>query len=765
MPTPNKDESKEKFISRCIPYVMKEGKDKDQATAMCYSIWKDKGKKKEMLPLFPVVKTKESDDDEDSYTFIAASTLPDRVREVLPDGTKIEGEVLSKNVLDKFAGFINDKSKFGGKYGSYRTVSLFHDRVYAGDPLREEAGFVVPGTGKVLELEDYPGNYGLFTKVKVNKMYNPPPEYSDYTPEKIEYKINNYALGLSLEYDNLPEQEKLVQTKEGIYRFIMDSDDFRGFGFARPNVIGNTTAVRVKEIYPQMGDSMTEENNPPEKKEENKEEGEAKIKEQLADANAKVKELQEQLSSTKEDGEKAKLKEQIDGMETKMKELKLQNDETAAKIKESIELAFSGVNFQKPARLAEDDKTAKVKEAYGCVEKKDWVKFKEISDNKIEEHGAKIKEMLSQHGDGFDFEKWQTLKVKCAGSRMIVVPSAKTKDTLDSSDMAESDYYQTNAMFADRYVAGITETFLREDSLLTAMPKEQHIGGNDKYQWRLWKTLDTVTGDSTLSVNPDVTSVATKQYDFEKMETRICEYRQGVEVSDFAQHHSMAAIGDLLNKEIQRAASAVTESMNADLFKPKVDDTTGWYGFNGLIGVADSATYTSMYGKTRSSTNRLLDDTTANTYVSTSEGIEVEKVREGYEKVLAHGSNLADLVILIHPTQSRKLFNSEDAAIRNNILTMAGAPPSWGFNRATIPHLDGIPMIRDYRCESSAAAADMFAVVDLSADKGFNLVVSRPLGIRGLAKVGLSEKAYVNFWGCTVYKAPRNVFVHDSLST
>jgi hypothetical protein len=74
-------------------------------------------------------------------------------------------------------------------------------------------------------------------------------------------------------------------------------------------------------------------------------------------------------------------------------------------------------------------------------------------------------------------------------------------------------------------------------------------------------------------------------------------------------------------------------------------------------------------------------------------------------------------------------------------------------------------MIRDYRCESSAAAADMFAVVDLSNDKGFNLVVSKPLGARGLAKVGTSEAAYVSFWGCTVYKSPRNVFVHTGLST
>jgi len=40
MPEPRKDETKENFISRCIPYVVKEGRKQDQAAAICYSIWK-----------------------------------------------------------------------------------------------------------------------------------------------------------------------------------------------------------------------------------------------------------------------------------------------------------------------------------------------------------------------------------------------------------------------------------------------------------------------------------------------------------------------------------------------------------------------------------------------------------------------------------------------------------------------------------------------------------------------------------------------------
>jgi hypothetical protein len=41
MPYPKKGEKKEDYISRCIPYVLKEGTadDKQQAAVICYSLW------------------------------------------------------------------------------------------------------------------------------------------------------------------------------------------------------------------------------------------------------------------------------------------------------------------------------------------------------------------------------------------------------------------------------------------------------------------------------------------------------------------------------------------------------------------------------------------------------------------------------------------------------------------------------------------------------------------------------------------------------
>ena len=201
---------------------------------------------KQTTAMFTFVKSKELEDSE-IYTFVGANTLPDRVPNQAKGGEEVEGEILSKHVLDKISGFINNEAQLGGKYGSYRTISLFHDRVQTGNYKLEEAGFVVPGSAIVKEMNSFPGNFELVVDVEVNKHYEPT-LYPDYTPEKIDYKIKKGALGLSIEYNNEPHQERIVEIDGKKYNYVLDTDDFRGFGFARANLIGNPGAVRVKEI-------------------------------------------------------------------------------------------------------------------------------------------------------------------------------------------------------------------------------------------------------------------------------------------------------------------------------------------------------------------------------------------------------------------------------------------------------------------------------------------------------------------------------------
>lgn len=45
MPTPRKGESKDKFVSRCIRQVRKEGKKQEQAVAQCLNTWRRRATK------------------------------------------------------------------------------------------------------------------------------------------------------------------------------------------------------------------------------------------------------------------------------------------------------------------------------------------------------------------------------------------------------------------------------------------------------------------------------------------------------------------------------------------------------------------------------------------------------------------------------------------------------------------------------------------------------------------------------------------------
>jgi len=46
IPTPSGGESQDAFIGRCMAQMKKEFPDREQRVAVCFSAWKDKGKKK-----------------------------------------------------------------------------------------------------------------------------------------------------------------------------------------------------------------------------------------------------------------------------------------------------------------------------------------------------------------------------------------------------------------------------------------------------------------------------------------------------------------------------------------------------------------------------------------------------------------------------------------------------------------------------------------------------------------------------------------------
>jgi hypothetical protein len=45
MPKPSSGETKPEFMKRCVPQVINEGKNSDQAVAICNSLWNNRPKK------------------------------------------------------------------------------------------------------------------------------------------------------------------------------------------------------------------------------------------------------------------------------------------------------------------------------------------------------------------------------------------------------------------------------------------------------------------------------------------------------------------------------------------------------------------------------------------------------------------------------------------------------------------------------------------------------------------------------------------------
>lgn len=72
MPDPNSYENEDDFMKVCVPKMLGEGKDNDQAVAACMGMWKDKGKSDKS----------ESKDMQTDFLFVELSTLPEDMRHI-----------------------------------------------------------------------------------------------------------------------------------------------------------------------------------------------------------------------------------------------------------------------------------------------------------------------------------------------------------------------------------------------------------------------------------------------------------------------------------------------------------------------------------------------------------------------------------------------------------------------------------------------------------------------------------------------------------
>jgi HK97 family phage major capsid protein len=155
-----------------------------------------------------------------------------------------------------------------------------------------------------------------------------------------------------------------------------------------------------------------------------------------------------------------------------------------------------------------------------------------------------------------------------------------------------------------------------------------------------------------------------------------------------------------------------------------------------------------MYGKTRSTANRLAPDAAADTYVAVAGALTTAILRNAMTKVEIEGARRENLRIVTNPQIRDDIFELEDG--NQNYFNA----PKFGFDGQI--SYDGVPVIVDSSCPT-----DSLFVVDFES---YYIVISRGPQMIGLAKVGAADDAYISVYLAAVYEQPRRIHMLNTLS-
>lgn len=660
---------------------------------------------------------------------IVASTHPDRV-----------GDILSENALNEIAEHINDTAVIGGPQGASRSVSLFHDWVKANDPTLDEVAFLKP-TARVVKLND--GHFGVEVDSVLNKHYR-----GEMSIDEVKYRIDNDQIaGFSIEYKPNPEKTHIVNHSGNEYRFIDGLSEFGGVGLARARMIANPHAVIYKEIAEQAMSKDTNEVKTmaeEEKKIDNIPKDDAKVETKVEQSAPEVKkeevveskEVETKEESEEKNDDKNKKDDELDKKELNMKEIEL-------RVKEQI-LNELNVKNKVIKTTKEDEKKMEQKETLPLSikemndaikgEKIDLLSFKEAANKYFAE--INVGDKISTSG----IPLHSKLNVKCNGTKLQVVGGLEIKAPLDSTTNPGA-YTEQPVEFADVFMPGLIDTFNNQTNLWGAIRKVDNVLGGNFYGFRI-KTA-RASGSEADPNDPSVSFNPVKKL---KLHTEIKERRLGVSVVDYTLYHSRAALGDLFMIEVQSVMNDMMKEANQDLFTEQTD--TDGLKTLGLEAVADSVGNTSMYGKVRSTVNRLAPDSASDTYNAVGGAITTELIRGALRKVEVEGASRSDLRIIVNPKQRDALFELEDG--NQNYFNA----PKFGFEGQI--SYDGVQVIVDPDCP-----IDALFVVDFSS---YYIVMSKAPQLTGLAKIGASESAYLNMYYAVVYEQPRRIHMLDTLA-
>ncbi|GAG88650.1 unnamed protein product, partial [marine sediment metagenome] len=228
------------------------------------------------------------------------------------------------------------------------------------------------------------------------------------------------------------------------------------------------------------------------------------------------------------------------------------------------------------------------------------------------------------------------LKVRTMGKGLVLEGSIQTRDTLDSGSNPEATYGQQGAEFADVYAAGLIDTFNNERNYFGFLEKEDHVEGGEFIGW----TLISSQNEAANTVHVDFDDVVvTKSYSSKvKIRTPLKIARVGISAADTTLRYSRRNIGELFQVELNEGMQYLMNDVSTKVFAETQDGAGN--GPLGLEAVADVTGNTTIYGKVRSTANRLTTGTLADTYTNVNGAITELAIRNAITKIETRGSNL-----------------------------------------------------------------------------------------------------------------------------
>lgn len=735
LPTPNENESKQEFISRCMSdsIMNEEYPEKDKRSAVCYSQWskdnKETSSKFSYKSIFGISENEDNDLIVEGY--IATTHF---------DGQ----DIILKSTLDKWAKEINEGNPRSNK------VSVNHNRI------PHVAGVGIKGSARVDKLPD--GEYGLYVKTLVDKTRE---DYID-----IKYRYDNGLLdSFSIEYYP-PVEEKF----RGEARILDTTTTLCGWTLASQPM--NEYAVMIKELF---GDKM-ENQDSTKNKSGDSEDNENEVTDEQSNTtedisnneNEKEKKENKNKEAYKMGDEVTMSKEQLEEYQTlKEKEQKAKEE---AEFKEKMMSFLEDSEFKEKLQTLEGkQKVLANKEGEGddgegeTVEQKENKKlvkeFKETIGNKDLHISTKFKEagMIAEKAgliwkegrDGLNYKSSSERQPEDMGFKNFRTNGTKLEFKglgITSNQNTDSDYLLSSAELRDMFDPVIYDALNLSTTTWGLLRKEDFSNkGNNQVQFVLKTGQNSARGFYT--GNAVTTGNGTRL----KMQTKFKKYQVGISVDgDMIAAAQGGPIGDVFGQEVEHA----TEDMISDLNEALFDENGSESGAQpiGFEYITDSAGNTTLYNLTRSTSNKLSPDSASDTYIDGgSARVKLTNLAAAIEQATKEGANINNLIFVTHPTQER-LFKD----IFRNAQQLVPTSSRFGFEGR--PEFDGVPIFSDKDCNS-----DDWFLVDLESHK---VAIWMPPTLEMLGKRSDAEEGFIKTYYAVYNTAPRRmVQIYDNATS